>query len=113
MFMEAAGARVIPILDTETDEETLNKMGHIDGVLFPGGEGDDMYKAKSKYIWDQAIKLNDNGQFFPLWGTCQGFEYMGIFAADEGDDVLDTLQSHNVSVKLNFKVDPADTKMFA
>ena len=112
MFLEGSGARVVPILDTETDEETLNKLKHLDGVLFPGGSGDDYYKGKARYIWDRAIEFNDNGQFFPLWGTCLGFEYMGIFAADEGDDVLSSLTSENVSLKVKFEVDPTFTKMF-
>ena len=87
-------------------------MRHLDGVLFPGGNGDEMYKAKSQYIWEKAIEFNDSGQFFPLWGTCQGFEYMAIFAADEGDDVLSTLEAENISLNLKFVVDPNETKMF-
>ena len=54
-FLEGSGARVIPILETETDQETLEKLEHIDGVLFPGGYGDDMFKAKSRYVWEKAI----------------------------------------------------------
>ena len=40
-FMEGSGARVIPIVDTETDADTLAKLSKINGVLFPGGAGDD------------------------------------------------------------------------
>ena len=45
--MEGSGARVVPILDTETDEVTLDKLLRLNGVLFPGGAGDDQYKAKA------------------------------------------------------------------
>jgi len=27
---------------------------------------------------------NDNGKFFPLWGTCQGYEDLVAFTADMG-----------------------------
>ena len=50
-FMEGSGARVVPILDTETDEVTLNKLLRLNGVLFPGGAGDDQYKAKAEFIY--------------------------------------------------------------
>ena len=111
-FMEGSGARVIPILDTESEEETLKKLSLVNGVLFPGGAGDDQYKAKAEFIYKQAIELNDKGTYFPLLGICQGFEYLNIFASDAGDDILDTLESHHVSISLHFTVDPAKTKMF-
>ena len=56
--------------------------------------------------------MNDNGEYFPLWGTCQGFEYLAMFAADEGADVLSLLGSHGVSIPLQFVGDPLDTRMF-
>ena len=111
-FMEGSGARVIPILDTELDAETLDKLGKINGVLFPGGAGDEQYKLKAQFIYKQAIKMNDNGEFFPLWGICQGFEYLAMFAADAGDAVLTKLESHDVSIPIKFEVDPEKTKMF-
>lgn len=46
-FFEGSGARVIPILSTESDADTLDKLSKINGVLFPGGGGDDIYKAKA------------------------------------------------------------------
>lgn len=45
-FMEGSGARVIPIIDTESYQETQTKMRQIDGVLLPGGDGDDFYFSK-------------------------------------------------------------------
>ena len=110
--MEGSGARVVPILDTETDDETLYKLLRLNGVLFPGGAGDDQYKAKAEYIYRQAIDFNDSDTYFPLFGICQGFEYLNIFASDAGDQVLSQLESHHVSISLDFKVDPATTKMF-
>ena len=50
-FMEGSGARVVPILDTETDEVTLKKLKQLNGVLFPGGAGDVEYKAKAEFIY--------------------------------------------------------------
>ena len=69
-FIEGSGARVIPIIDTETDADTLAKLGKINGVLFPGGAGDDQYEAKARFVYEKAIEKNDSGEFFPLWGIC-------------------------------------------
>ena len=37
----------------------------------------------SEYIWNYAIARNDAGDYFPLWGTCQGFEVFHILAAQD------------------------------
>ena len=112
-FVEGSGARVIPILDTESDADTLDKLGKINGVLLPGGAGDGEYEAKARYIYEQAIEMNDSGEFFPLWGICQGYKYFAVIAADEGASVLTHLESHDISIPITFQVDPAQTKMFA
>ena len=41
-YMEAQGARVVPIVWGEDKELTLTKVKHLDGVLFPGGDGDNV-----------------------------------------------------------------------
>ena len=69
-YIEGSGARVVPIVDTESDEETLRKLAGLNGVLFPGGAGDGQYEAKARFIYEKAIEKNDGGEFFPLWGTC-------------------------------------------
>ena len=45
----------------------------INGVLFPGGAGDDLYRAKAEFIYKEAVKKNDGGEYFPLFGICMGF----------------------------------------
>lgn len=82
-FMEAAGARVIPILSDEDQATTDDKLSKVNGVLFPGGDGD--YLAKGEYIYKKLIAENDAGNFYPLWGTCIGYENMCIFAASNGN----------------------------
>lgn len=57
--------------------------------------------------------MNDMGHFYPLWGTCLGFENMAIWASDEGSDVLTTLQAHNVNLPLEFIGEADNNRMFA
>ena len=111
-FFEGSGARVIPILSTESDEVTLDKLSKINGVLFPGGAGDDLYKAKAEMVYKEAIKKNDGGEYFPLFGICMGFEDLAMFSATAGDSILTQLESHHVSLTVKFEGDPADSEMF-
>jgi gamma-glutamyl hydrolase len=39
-YMEASGARVVPILYNESKESIDSKLSQLDGILFPGGDGD-------------------------------------------------------------------------
>ena len=101
-FMEAAGARVIPIASDEADSVTADKLAQVNGVLFPGGGGD--YMAKGDYIYKQLIAENDAGHFYPLWGTCLGHENLAKLAATNGSP-LTKLESNEQSLTLDFLVD--------
>jgi gamma-glutamyl hydrolase len=109
-YLESSGAKVVPILYNETDDETLEKLERLDGVLFPGGGGD--YVAKGKFITEKVIEMNQNGHFFPLWGTCLGFERLAEFTASEPSEVLEVYGSVHKSLNLDFKVKPEDSLMF-
>ena len=87
-FLEAAGARVVPILWNEPEESILEKVSKLDGIHFPGGNGDYMKTAQT--VLDQIMKYNDAGQFYPAWSTCLGFETLAQFTASDPDTILDT-----------------------
>ena len=55
--------------------------------------------------------MNDAGDFFPLWGTCLGFERLAIFTASS-DNVLEAYGASHVSLPITFTKDPKETKMF-
>ena len=75
-FVESSGARVVPLIYHTNIEETLEKIEHLNGILFCGGSADDDldYKNFGKAIFEKVKKMNDEGNYFPLWGTCLGFE---------------------------------------
>jgi len=55
-YMEAFGARVVPIVSTESDEDTLTKLQTLNGVLIPGGAPDNHFHKKGKFVYDQIIQ---------------------------------------------------------
>ena len=81
-FLQGSGARVVPLILGEDWDVTLDKINRLDGILFPGGNGD--YIEFGRSVYNEVKSMNDQGHFYPLWGTCLGFENMAIWAADEG-----------------------------
>lgn len=78
-------------------------------MLFPGGAGN--YREIGSYIYDSIVDFNDAGTWYPLWGTCLGYENMARFASDSGNPLSDQVSINN-SLTLDFLVDPATTTMF-
>ena len=81
-FLQGSGARVVPLISTEDWTVTQEKINKLDGILFPGGDSD--YLEYGRKIYEEVKLINDAGHFYPLWGTCLGFENLAIWASDEG-----------------------------
>lgn len=109
-FIEGAGGRVVPMLWNQTEDVTREQLSKLDGVLFPGGGGD--YIDIGKLVIEEAKKMNDAGKFFPVWGTCLGFERIAMYTADKPDSVLEKFGSEHHSLPLKFLKQPEQTKMF-
>ncbi|XP_043477610.1 gamma-glutamyl hydrolase A-like isoform X2 [Leptopilina heterotoma] len=85
-FIEGAGARCVPIWIGKDDSYYENITSKINGVLFPGGST--WFNQKNGYadagekIYKIAKRYNDNGDYFPILGTCLGFELLTYLAAN-------------------------------
>ena len=56
----------------------------------------------------------NNGDFYPLWGTCQGFQLMCILAAqNETVDFRYHFDSENLTLGLHFTSDASKSRMFS
>jgi len=96
---------------TEPEEVTLAKLRKINGVLFPGGDGE--YYEFGKYVFEQIKQFNDEGVYYPIWGTCLGFEAISAYSAEAGQDILEEFVVDDESLEIEFVKDPRDTKMFS
>ena len=112
-YLESAGARVVPILHYFSKDTVKNIFENVNGVLYPGGGVDwfisDFYK-NAKILWDLAIEANDNGDYFPIWGTCLGFEMLQILRT--GKDVLSRRVADDVASKLRFTDQAKSSRLF-
>jgi gamma-glutamyl hydrolase len=69
-WIEASGARVVPLVRDEDREVTKKKLKGLNGVLMPGGDGN--YHDYGKFVFEQVRAINDAGVYLPVWGTCAG-----------------------------------------
>ncbi|XP_038147329.1 zgc:171566 [Cyprinodon tularosa] len=83
-FLESAGARVVPIRINRTEEEYIKIFNSINGLLLPGGDVDiqtSQFSRAARIFYNLALKANDAGDYFPIWGTCQGFQQLSVLTA--------------------------------
>ena len=95
-WVECAGARILPIPWDATEEMATDIFSQINGLLFTGGNS--IIPVAARTLWTLANKANANGDFFPIWGTCLGFEWLLGLASGKDEFVLEGgYVSHNVS----------------
>ena len=109
-WVEAVGARVVPLIQGDLEEVTLEKLSKVSAVIFPGGDGD--YLEFGRFVFERVKQINDNGTYLPLWGTCMGYENMVSYVSDDGWNVLGVYDMDSASLTLDFVVDPSETKMY-
>ncbi|XP_069076349.1 gamma-glutamyl hydrolase isoform X2 [Pleurodeles waltl] len=111
--LETAGARVVPIRINLTEAEYGRIFNSINGILFPGG-GVDLktsgYAKAAHLFYKLALQANDRGDYFPIWGTCLGFEQLTYITS--GENILTLTSTEDVALPLNFSTAPDKSKIF-
>ncbi|KAH9552642.1 hypothetical protein CY35_09G077100 [Sphagnum magellanicum] len=83
-FVESAGARAVPLLYNEPEESLIKKFAAINGILFPGGAtslDDNPFYQTAEKLFKMVIESNDNGDYFPLYGACLGFQLLTVIVS--------------------------------
>jgi gamma-glutamyl hydrolase len=97
-WLEAGGARSIPIPFDASEDLVQDLFSQIDGILFPGGGSD--LPASAVSIWKLLLQAYAHHDILPLWGTCQGFEYL-LQLGSGSTDILETgFVAENISLPL-------------
>jgi len=94
---------VVPIQWDLSEDELKAHFEKINGLFLPGGhihfvnpdEEIKLYVKNGLYLYNLAKEANDKGDFFPIWGTCLGFEMMLIMEAGNNETVLHEGFNHN------------------
>uniref|UniRef100_UPI0037E70476 gamma-glutamyl hydrolase n=1 Tax=Semicossyphus pulcher TaxID=241346 RepID=UPI0037E70476 len=112
-YLEGAGARVVPIRINRTEEEYTKIFSSINGLLLPGGDVDierSQFTQAARIFYDLALKANDAGDFFPIWGTCQGFQQLTVLTAKK--NLLTLTDTKSVALPLDFTSAANSSRLF-
>ncbi|KAM9626468.1 gamma-glutamyl hydrolase [Trichechus inunguis] len=112
-YLESAGARVVPVRLNLTDKEYEKLFKSINGILFPGGSVNirtSSYAKVARIFYNSALKSFDVGDYFPVWGTCLGFEALTLLVSEE--NLLTSTKTENLSLPLNFTGATLQGRMF-
>lgn len=69
------------------------------------------YAQAGRYIYEIANEMNSRGEYFPLWGTCLGFELLA-YLANNDTDFRRVCNAQSMALPLNFTNDFKQSKMF-
>jgi len=115
-YLEAAGARVVPIFYNNSVADITALVNSINGVLFPGGGSDlsdgTLIHRAGQTIFKRAIEINDQGGYFPLWGTCMGFQFLAILTANKQSVLEGGFDSYNLPIPLDFTHLASNSRLF-
>lgn len=112
-YLESAGARVVPIRINGTEEDYTKIFYAINGLLLPGGDVDlqkSQFSRVSKIFYELAIKVNDAADYFPIWGTCQGFQQLTVLTSSK--NLLTLTNTKAVALPLVFTQGAQNSRLF-
>ncbi|KAM4746944.1 gamma-glutamyl hydrolase-like [Rhinophrynus dorsalis] len=112
-FLESAGCRVVPIRLNLPEEDYIKLFHSINGVLFPGGSVDLQHSSFARtagIFYRLAIEATSSGHYFPVWGTCMGFQI--LTALTSGKNLLSSNSAYNISLPLNLTSEVSSSRMF-
>ena len=116
-WLKRQGIQIVPI--PYTTKNPKKYMSKVNGLYFPSGGAFALnsrayYKCCKEFL-NLAMKENDKGNYFPIWGGCMGMQQMVIIA--DGQDNLDDLLTHfdsfdNLILNLDVTEEGEKSKLF-
>lgn len=95
-WLEMSGCRVMPIFYSWDETKIKEALNQVSGVCFTGGSVDRVAKDDYKHyirafkiIFNHAKQQNDNGNHYPLWATCLGFEFLLLMEKHSEKEIHD------------------------
>jgi gamma-glutamyl hydrolase len=115
-WVEAAGARVVPILPDMSEAEVRARFLAVNGLLLPGGGGrlapGHPYYDTAALLLRLALDANDRGDYFPVHGTCLGMEVLAVIVS-RNSSVLARLDAEDCAAPLLMTPDAETSRFFS
>jgi len=125
-WIEGGGGKPIFINYNSSEDHLKNLFNQINGLMLIGGAAElveydkekgknilTLYGKKVKYMIDIAIKANDNGDYFPIWGTCLGYEILLLAFAEDCDLLKGECNCFNYTDVLNFTQEAYSSRVYS
>ncbi|KAM8885126.1 gamma-glutamyl hydrolase [Spinachia spinachia] len=112
-FVESGGSRVMSIRLTLETTEYEKIFSNINGLLLIGGAADlerSDFARVAKIFYRLALMANDDGDYFPIWGTCMGMQLLTVLVA--GENLLESTRAENVVMPLDLTPEATSSRMF-
>ncbi|KAL6113985.1 uncharacterized protein ACO6RY_04862 [Pungitius sinensis] len=112
-FIESGGSRVMAIRLTLKTTEYEKIFSNINGLLLIGGAADletSDFARVAKIFYRLALMANDDGDYFPIWGTCMGMQLLTVLVA--GENLLESTTADNVALPLDLTPEASSSRMF-
>jgi len=110
-WLEMAGARVTLVPYSASDDEVDAVFSKTNGALFIGG-GSSVPQAARRF-YGNMLAAHATGDSYPIWGTCDGFEWLMQIAAGHDAVLTGGFDSENISLPLNFTAAASASRLLA
>ena len=118
-WLEAGGARVVPIEADLDHHKARTLLSQLNGVLFTGGSASlnlssSVYFEQVANILQYLLQFSDSrpGQAIPLWATCLGHEAVTVYIADDQSILQGGYEAEDVPLSLEFTSNGPSSRMF-
>eukprot|EP00823_Brevimastigomonas_motovehiculus_P007019 TRINITY_DN603_c0_g1_i1.p1 TRINITY_DN603_c0_g1~~TRINITY_DN603_c0_g1_i1.p1 ORF type:complete len:336 (-),score=56.74 TRINITY_DN603_c0_g1_i1:247-1254(-) len=113
-WVTQGGARVVPINFRLPFPELKKLWQSVNGVLFMGGatslKRTGQYEQAAEYLYNLTVEAYSHGDYFPMWGTCLGFELVQIMQSLD-ENILSSLEAENISLALNLTTEAKHSRL--
>eukprot|EP00898_Chlorokybus_atmophyticus_P000915 jgi/Chlat1/1824/Chrsp138S02143 len=112
-FVEAAGGRAVPIFFSAPEWDIKRRFDAVNAIIFPGGdaalEHDSPFYKTGRKLFKLAQAANDRGDYFPIHGTCLGFELLMTIVSNKSvDDLFSRFRAEDDPAPLVFLPESVD-----
>ncbi|KAG5178120.1 putative gamma-glutamyl hydrolase [Tribonema minus] len=108
-WIESAGGRAVRMPYNITAAEAEDLLSQVNGLLLPGGEAD--LPAGVRHAINHVVEMNAKGDFFPLWGTCLGLEWLAMALSGDDSTIEAGYDASNINYALVYTRDARWSKL--
>jgi gamma-glutamyl hydrolase len=103
---------VVSIIYKGDHATEMAKLDKINGILYAGGEDNMDYWIWARGIYDYVKQQNIEGNFYPQWGTCLGFQMLMMYESINGLASRGDYVNTHYPEPLTFTMKPEDSAVF-